>query len=147
VAFNAREFFGSFIAAVNARDKEHMRSLVHPDFVSHIRQSGEQSRGFEAFWAQLEGYPGGGPEIAEAAATKLIGGEERWAITPAYTVVPLAAGGKFTTITRSRYPDGSSWWVVSLVELRDGKLHRFENYFAPELPAPLGESIASWSRG
>jgi hypothetical protein len=34
-----------------------------------------------------------------------------------------------------------------LVELRDERLFRLESFFAPELPAPLAESIATYQHG
>ena len=34
------------------------------------------------------------------------------------------------------YPDGSRWWVVAIVELRDGKVYRAEIYFAPDFDPP-----------
>ena len=34
-----------------------------------------------------------------------------------------------------------------MVELRDDLLYRMEFYYAPELPAPLAESMATFGRG
>jgi hypothetical protein len=133
VATDGREFFARFVAALNARDRDTLESLFHPDFVAEIRQ--------------LEEWPEGSPTAPELPDARLLGDEDRWAITPAYTVVPLSSSGKFTLVYHSLYPDGSSWFVVGLIELRDEKLFRMENYFAPELPAPLVESIASYGRG
>ena len=66
----------------------------------------------------------------------LIGDEERWAVTPGYTVLPLAGGGSYTAFTRTRYPDGSIWYVINIFRLRDGRIWRATTYFAPEFPAP-----------
>jgi hypothetical protein len=147
MAFVARDFFERFVAAINERDKEAMRSLIHPEFVSAIIQSGERSRGFDEFWAQMDAYPGGSPDLPPLPETRLLDDEERWAITPAYTVVPLSTPYEFTALVRARYPDGSWWRVVSLLEIRDDKLYRLENYFAPELPAPLAQSMPAYTTG
>ena len=72
----------------------------------------------------------------------VLGDEERWAISPGYTVIPLASPNAFTVKYRVQYPDGHWWHVVGQIELRDGKMYRMENYFAPEMPAPLAEFIA-----
>jgi len=146
VATNGREFFTRFVAALNARDKEVLESMFHPEFVAHIPQSGERSIGFAGFWAQLEGWPGGTPTGPLMPEARLLGDDDRWAITPAYTVVPLSPADTYTVLYHSLYPDGSSWFVVGLIELRDEKLLRMENYFAPDLPAPLAESIAAFGR-
>jgi hypothetical protein len=145
MAFNARGFFERFATAVNARDTETVESMIHPDFMAEIPQSGERSRGIRAFLEQLENYPGGSPEIPLDA--ELIGGEGRWAMSPGYTVVPLANETEFTLITNARYPDGTLWHIVVILELRDEKLFRMQNFFAPDLAAPLAGSIATYTHG
>jgi hypothetical protein len=73
---------------------------------------------------------------------EIVEGDERWAMSPAYTIVPLSQPGRYTTHVRLAYPDGSKWRAVTVVELREDRIYRVESYFAPELPAPLPESIA-----
>jgi SnoaL-like domain len=147
VATSGPEFFSRFVSALNARDRAALESLFHPEFVAEIPQSGERSHGFAAFWAQLEEWPDGSPTAPDLPDARLLGDDDRWAITPAYTVVPLSSSGKFTLLYHSVYPDGTSWFVIGLIEIRDEKLLRMENYFAPELPAPLVDSIATFGRG
>ncbi len=115
--------------------------MIHPEFTAWSPQSGEKASGFAAFWAQLESYPGGAPDMPLLPDTRLLGDDDRWMITPSYTVVPLAKPNEFTIIDRTTYPDGTTWHAVALVELRDDLLYRLETYFAPELPAPLAENI------
>jgi hypothetical protein len=139
--------FERWARAIADRDFATLESMVHPDMVTDYPQSGERFRGFAAMRAQLERYPGGRPpSSAMPRAAKIIGGEERWAITPGYTVLPLTGPERYTTIARARYPDESLWWVVSIVELKDGKVYRSETYFAPDFAAPewrrdIAESI------
>lgn len=143
MAFDAREFFVAFAAAVNDRDREALRRMIHPDFVASIPQSGERAAGFEPFIEQLESYPGGAPDMPTLSDARIIGDDQRWAITPSYTVVPLSAIDEFVVLAGVRYPDGRLWHTVSVVEIRDRKLFRMENYFAPEMPAPLLGTIGT----
>ena len=140
MAANARDFFTRFATAVNARDRVTLEGMFHPEFITTSPQTGEVARGFDPFWEQLLTYPGGAPDMP--LETRLLGDDDRWAITPSYTVVPLSAPNEFTVINRTEYPDGSIWHSVAMVELRDDLLYRLEVYFAPEMPAPLAESIA-----
>jgi hypothetical protein len=121
--------------------------MFHPEFATLSPQSGEQSVGFEGFWAQMETYPGGVPEMPTLPHARILNDDERWAITPSYTVVPLSAAQEFTVVARATYPDGTVWHTVSLVEMRNELIFRMEFYFGPELPAPLMKSMASYGRG
>jgi hypothetical protein len=133
-----REIFTRFVEAMNALDFDALEQLIHPEYVGEYPQSGERFRGFASFRAQLERYPGGGiqPDAADVPRAKMVGDEERWAITPGYTVLPLAGPDRFTTVTRTRYPDGSRWFVLGIIEIRDGRIYRGETYFAPEFDPP-----------
>jgi hypothetical protein len=144
---SARELFSRIVRAIEDRDLDALDELVHPDFVGDFLQSGERIRGVEGWKAQAANYPGGMSEPSNPDESTIIGDEERWAISPNYTVVPLAAGHVFTTITRSAYPDGSTWHVLVIAEVRDGKIYRADYFFAPELSAPLTESMADYGRG
>jgi hypothetical protein len=133
---------------MNELDFDALERMLHPGFVALYPQSGEQIRGYEAFRAMLEQYPGGlERESSDISHTTIVDEDERWAISPGYTVVPLSQPGSYTTLTRLSYPDGSWWRVVTLVELRDDKVYRAESYFAPEMSAPLASSIARLGAG
>jgi hypothetical protein len=147
MSFDAHAFFVRFIRAIDTHDRATLEEMIHPDLVADMPQSGERSRGFEGFWAQMEQYPGGGVESSIESESRLLQPEDRWAITPAYTVVPLASPTEFTVLMRAQYPDGGWWHIVVLVELRDERIWKTTNYFAPELPAPLAESIAAYEHG
>ena len=136
------EFFRRYASAIAELDYTALEQMIHADYVGEYPQSGERFRGFAAFRAQLEHYPGGLPATrADDPRTKVVGDEERWAITPGYTVLPLAGPERYTTVSRTSYPDGSRWWVVSILTLRDGKVAHAETYFAPEFEPP------EWRKG
>ena len=138
--FDGLAFFERMVAALNENDVETLSQLIQPDVVSSSPQSGERATGLEAFLREDENYPGGSPEV-EAAKSKLIGDDERWAITPSYTVVPMASPTSYTAVMKVRYPDGTNWFAIMLVELRDQRVAGVEVYYAPEMPAPLLASV------
>lgn len=137
-----QEFFKRYVKAIIELDFATLEEMIHPDYVAEYPQSGERFRGFAAFRAQLENYPGGlSTGRDDDPNTKVLGDEERWAITPGYTVLPLAGPERFTTVSRAPYPDGSRWWIVSILTLRDDKVAHAETYFAPEFEQP------EWRKG
>ena len=137
-----RDFFRRYVRAIAENDFAALEQTIHPDYVGEYPQSGERFRGFAAFRAQLEHYPGGLPAARfDDPRTKILGDEERWAISPGYTVIPLSGPEQYTTVTRAPYPDGSRWWVVSIITLRDEKVIHAETFFAPEFEPP------EWRKG
>ena len=141
MAESVRDFFARYFRAVNDLDFVALGQMIHPDFVGFYPQSGERFHGFAALKAQLEKYPGGFEDDWLPGTTDVLGDEERWAISPGYTVLPLAGPGRYTTIARAIYPDGSRWWVVAILELKDGKIYRSDTYFALDFDPP------EWRRG
>lgn len=132
-----QELFRRFVAAMNDLDFETLEAIVDPEYVGYYPQSRERFRGFAAFRAQLERYPGGlQAGAADPAGARVVGDDERWVITPGYTVLPLAGPERYTTVVRMRYPDGTMWHVISIVQVRDGRIAASETYFAPEFEAP-----------
>src|SRR5689334_7044466 len=109
--------FTRLLIALNTRDVATLRELIHPDVVSRSPQSAERSHGVDAFLAEGDNYPGGTPEVS-IPDSKLVLDDDRWAITPSFTVVPLASPTSFTVVMKVRYPDGLDWFAVLLVELR-----------------------------
>ncbi len=147
VASDTRLLFDRWLTAMNKRDVAALRELLHPEVVIDYPQSGERIRGFEAFRRQMEEYPSGLPDDSvDLTNVEVVGDDDRWAISPGYTVVPMSRPDRYTTIVRLAYPDGSWWHTVTFVQLRDDKIYRLESYFAPEQPAPLVESIATYGK-
>jgi hypothetical protein len=137
-----QDFFRRYVEAIAERDFAALEPMIHPDYVGEYPQSGERFRGFAALRFQLEQYPGGLPAARfDDARTKILGEEERWAISPGYTVLPLSGPERYTTLSRAPYPDGSQWWVVSIITLKDDKVWHAETYFAPEFEPP------EWRKG
>ncbi len=58
--FDAHAFFVRFVKAIDDRDLATLETMIHPDAIGDMPQSGERSYGFAGFKAQLEQYPNGG---------------------------------------------------------------------------------------
>jgi ketosteroid isomerase-like protein len=107
-----RQHYGALLAG----DEAAYQALVHDDFVQEWPQSGERVRGKEACLNVARNYPGGPPQVDLGE----ISGE----------------GDHWTARGTARYPDGTDWHVVAVLELRDGKIAREIDYFGPAFPAP-----------
>jgi ketosteroid isomerase-like protein len=99
-----------------AGDEAAFTALVHPDFVQEWPQSGERVRGQEACLAIARNYPGGPPRITVG---RISGEGDHWVVEGT-----------------SRYPDGSDYRLVAILDLRDGKIVHETDYFGPSYPAP-----------
>jgi ketosteroid isomerase-like protein len=102
--------------ALAARDWEGASSLLHEEFVQEWPQSGERIVGRDNAIAINQNFPGGLPTM-------------RFRRT-------LAGGDLAVLEVELRYPDGSRYLGVSIVELRDGKVVRETDYFAQPFQAP-----------
>jgi hypothetical protein len=138
---DARSVFEAYLRAANGRDVAALEGLFDDDFEDVYPQSGELTRGLANFRSIIEQYPGGG--YAGQGTDRLVGTEDRWALTPSFTVVRIeGTGDTFTGVTRSRYPDGTDWYIVTIAQMRNGKLWRAETYFAQTFEPPAWR--AAW---
>jgi ketosteroid isomerase-like protein len=127
--------------ALRAGDYEGLRELTHPDVVQEMPQSGERVVGIDNLIATLANRPG--RLEPDSARAQFIGDEPRYVMTPTFNLVRVeGTGDTFTVYNRTRYPDGSDWYVISLVTLRDGKIAKQVAFFAPCSAAP--EWRAPW---
>ena len=133
-----------WLDAINSTDFAAAEALLSDDYVSEYPQSGEVIRGPRNMRAMLEHYPGGLKRgNIDRTTTKVIGGEQ-WAMTPAFVLVRVTGTGDArAVILKTRYPDGSSWWLVNFLEFAAGKITKATVYFAPEFAAP--EWRAQWA--
>ena len=107
-----QEHFESMLSG----DEAAYTALVHPDLVQEWPQTGERVRGKEACLAIARNYPGGPPQISLGEVS---GEGDHWVVQGT-----------------SRYPDGTEYHIVAVLELRDGKIFRETDYFGPSFPAP-----------
>lgn len=138
-----RALFDRWMEAVNKQDRESLASVLHPDYIDEMPQSGERTRGAANLFAILDNFPRFDEMRDNLSEAEVIGADERWVLTPSFRVVQVVGEAEVYTVTaRARYPDGSHWYVVILARLRDGLIHRTTTYYAPEFPAP--EWRAPW---
>ena len=82
----------------------------------------------------MENWPGGLPE---ATNVHVGGSDDRWVMTPLFTMQRIEGGGDtWWADGTGRYPDGSTWYAVALLHLRDGLIQRETWFFGPTLEAP-----------
>jgi hypothetical protein len=125
-----------YIEAMNDRDWTAFRSIVTPDYYEDWPQSGERVVGIENFRQIFENYPGGasGPLAQES---RVFARGDQWAMTPSFTTIRVSGRDDlFTSVSAARYPDGSLWYLVAIVEVRDGLMAKSTRYWAPTYPAP-----------
>jgi ketosteroid isomerase-like protein len=102
--------------ALEARDWEAAKGLLHDDYVQEWPQSGERIVGRDNAIAINQQFPGGLPSM-------------RFRRT-------LAGGDLAVLEVELTYGDGSRYLGVSVIELRDGRVVRETDYFAQPFQAP-----------
>ncbi len=120
--------------AIAAQDDDALGALRHRDWTMDYPQSGERLRGHANDRAMLDNWPGGRPS---AQPQRVVGAEDRWVVTPMFTVTRVVGSGDFWWADGTlAYPDGSRWLFAAMFELRDGKVLRETWYFAAPFEAP-----------
>jgi len=121
-------------------DSDALTALRHPDWTAEWPQSGERVRGDANDRALTANFPGGLPNVK---AERVVGSEDRWVMTPLFSIQRVVGSGDFWWGEGSvAYPDGSTWCLAVLLELRDGRIYRETDYFAAPFDAP--EWRAQW---
>jgi hypothetical protein len=134
---NPRDVLKKFVDFMGTNNFAELEAIIHPEYEGQYPQSRERIRGFASLRAQLEQYPGGlTPVRTEPESVMLLGDEERWVLTPGYTVLPLAGPDRYTAVLQTTYPDGSRWHIINIIELKDDLIYRTITYFAPEFERP-----------
>ena len=122
---------------LNTGDAAALDEVMAPDVVTEWPQTGEQVRGIENHRAIVGSYPGGHVAVSEANRTFIEGDAGRYVLTPMFTAVRVVGSGENLVATvKSRYPDGSDWYVIGIGTFRAGKIVKVVQYFAPVSAAP-----------
>lgn len=119
-----RTIVEQFIHAMATNDWEAQERLLTDDFLEEYPQSGEVIRGKENRRAIIENYPGGEPRETSASGPG-----------PKPPVI-FGTGDQFTATGQIKYPNGETWHIVSLIELRDGKIAKITDFFGAPFEAP-----------
>lgn len=134
----ARDTIARYVRAVHDQDLDTMTALQHPDFVEDWPQSRERIRGRANFRKIMENYPGGlQGAAADVTMDRVVGGEDRWMVAPTFAMVRVSGADDIhTAILKLRYPSGDEWFMVALIELKDGLIYRSTSFFAPTFEGP-----------
>jgi SnoaL-like domain len=125
-----REVVERFVQCLIAHDLDAQAEVCAADMVIEYPQSGERIRGWANIRAMAENYPGGLPKDVRG---KVIGSEDKWVVGPTFNILRIeGTGDVYTVVGSALYPDGQTWQVMSLLELRSGKIAKTtEVYGAP----------------
>jgi len=133
-----RELIEAWMQAQSAHDQVAARKLYAPDVIVDWHQTGERILGLDRVIETQETYPGGLPEIDVHRA---VGSEGRWVLDP--TFVPrrvLGSGDVWVCEASMTYPNGETWEYATILEIRDGRIVRQTEYWAPRSDAPAWRS-------
>jgi hypothetical protein len=134
------EVVRAYMQAIVDNDAGALARLRDPGWVLDYPQSGERIRGQANDRAIADNYPGGLPEVDPG---RIVGSEDQWVVTPSFTFERVAGSGDtWWTEGQARYPDGSTWFVVSMYRLRDGRVAREITYWAQPFESPAWR--AAW---
>src|SRR2546425_5423209 len=98
-----REIVERYLAAMPG-DQETLRSLRHERFQEDWPQTGERIPSADQAAEIHTHYPGGLPT---GGVERIVGSEDRWVMTPSYTVLRVnGTGDVYTALLRARYADG-----------------------------------------
>jgi ketosteroid isomerase-like protein len=127
----------AFTRAIEAKDFAAQAALMTDDFVDEMPQSGEVTRGRDNFRAIAENYPGGVGTVDPATRT-LAGADDRWVLTPSFSILRIEGSGNTFTYTGTiRYPGNDELWHMVVIALvRDGKIAKTTSYYAAPFEAP-----------
>jgi limonene-1,2-epoxide hydrolase len=128
------EVVRTYLQALTDNDAETMARLRDPGWTVDYPQSGERIRGHANERAIADNYPGGLPEFDPR---RVVGSEDRWVVTPSFTFERIVGSGEtWWTEGLATYPDGSTWHLVTLFRLLDGRIGREVTYWAEPFDAP-----------
>lgn len=131
-----RDIVERLARAIEAQDFDTIASLIAEDYVEENPQSGERIRGRANHQAILRNYPGGVGTV-DPDSSRLIGSEDRWVVTPAFTVQRFeGSGDTYFYVASVRYPNGETWQILTLLELREGKVAKASTWYAAPFEAP-----------
>lgn len=134
-----RQVVERYARALADGDLDAQDVLLHDDYIGRYPQSGELVRGRANRRAILENYPGVG-EGLRPTLEYITGRDDQFVSGPsfpAWTIIHLAGSGEeITLLGRVRYPDGLDWHVITLLIVREGKIWRETNYYAPPFDPP-----------
>lgn len=135
-----RAVIDRFVTSLNERRFDDLVELLDADVIQDWPQSGETFRGRESIRAVLDAFA----ELPISEATRVVGSEDKWVLTPTWTPLQIVGtGDQYTIEAEIMYPNGDRWRYVGIARFRNGKIHRLTEYFAA--PFPPAEWRSRWA--
>jgi ketosteroid isomerase-like protein len=137
-AMGNRQVIEQFAAALAANDFDTQDALIHDDYVCRWPQSGEVIRGKANRRAITENYPGAEGGI-QLKTDRIVGTDDTFISSPLpmWNMVHLkGSGDDLFASGMITYPNGEVWHFASQFTMRDGKIWRQVDYYAPKFEAP-----------
>jgi ketosteroid isomerase-like protein len=128
----------AFAKALAENDFDAQDAFIHDDYECRWPQSGEVIRGRANRRAISEHYPGAEGMLGPRT-TRIVGTDDKFISSPIpmWNMVHLEGSGDELTATGTiTYPNGETWHYVTLYTMRNGKIWRQVDYFAPPFEAP-----------
>jgi len=116
-AKQATDLLDRYMRAANAQDVDDLREIFAEDVAVEWPQSGERFHGKEACINIFTNYPGGSPRYMGTSRV-------------------LGEGSVWVGEAELMYPGEKKYMVVSIFEIRDGRIVHEIDYFAEPFPAP-----------
>jgi ketosteroid isomerase-like protein len=133
---SGRAIVERYARALQDKDHDALAPLITDDYVDEMPQSGERVRGKANQLALLHNYPGGVGTI-DPKSTRLVSAEDRWVLTPSFTVLRIEGSGDvYTYVGTATYANGDTWQMIQIIELRQGKIARTTSWYAAPFEAP-----------
>lgn len=133
---SGREVVDRWVRAIEEKDFDAQATLLADDFVDEMPQSGERTRGKANWLAISRNYPGGVGTV-DGSSTRLVGAEDRFVMSPSFSVLRIeGTGDVYTYAGTIRYATGETWDLIAIIELRDGKIARSTTWYAAPFDAP-----------
>src|SRR5947209_2402622 len=131
---SGREVMERFARAIEDKDFATMVGLMTDDYVEEMPQSGERVRGKDNWLAMMRAYPGG---VGTVESRRIVGAEDKWVLGPSFNVMRIEGSGDvYTYVGSGLYPNGETWQMISIVQLRGGKVSKATTWYAAPFEAP-----------
>ncbi len=133
-----RDVILRFFEMMNTGNIENLDEVYDEDMLTVHPQTRERIQGLEAHRVLARGFQElGGIDIPTEETEFLGDDEERYLLTPLFTMVKIQGTGETLVVTaKMRYPDGSDWYNIGLTTFRKGKLLKRVLFFTPTFDPP-----------
>ena len=113
----ATDLITRYMSAASTQDLDDLHQIFAEDVAIEWPQSGEHFNGKEACINIFMNYPGGSPRVD--GINRVTGDDTVWVAE-----------------SRMTYPDQKTYMLVSIFEVRDGKIAHEVDYFTEPFPVP-----------